>query len=131
MLSVTVNGMTQADSGLERFAAQVVDLRAFWPRFAKGLSDESQRLWPLRRRSGRLLRSLVWAGSRLGRGGIFESSPDRLRVGSDVFYSRFHQFGAKHTPRRPLIHVDEKQHVELLAEWLRSRASASGLEIVG
>ena len=129
MLSVTVKGIPQADTGLQKLSDSVDDLRPFWARLGRTLSDESQRLWPLHRRSGRLRESLRWTGSRLGRGGIFEASRDRLAFGSSVFYSRYHQFGAKHTPRRILININEAAHGELLASWMRERAKAAGLEV--
>ena len=129
MLSVKIEGLGQADTGLRKFAAQVDDLRAFWPRFAKGLADESQRLWPLRRKTGRLRQSLTWRGNRLGRFGIYEPNPDRLRFGSAVFYARYPQTGARKQRKTPLINIDEKQHGEQLAEWLRGRAAAAGLEV--
>ncbi len=129
MLSVKIEGLGQADTGLRKFAAQVDDLRAFWPRFAKGLADESQRLWPLRRKTGRLRQSLTWRGNRLGRFGIYEPDPDRLRFGSAVFYARYPQTGARKQRKTPLINIDEKQHGEQLAEWLRGRAAAAGLEV--
>ena len=128
-MQLTVDGITQADSSLRRFSSQVDDLRPFWRELGRDLADDAQRRWPLRRRTGRLRESLMWAGDRLGRGGISESSPDRLRFGSAIFYSRFHQHGTKRHAARPLIHVDESRHGEQLAEWLRGRADAAGLEV--
>ena len=128
-MQLKVDGIARADSGLRKFAALAEDLTPFWRELGEGLADEAQRRWPLRRRTGRLRRSLQWAGAGLGRGGIFESSPDRLRFGTSVFYGRFFQHGAKHTPRRPIIHVDEAQHADQLDSWLRARAVMSGLEV--
>ena len=130
MLSVKVvnNGITQADRALREFAA-VGDLRPFWAELGRGLADEAQRRWPLRRRTGKLRESLTWGGSGLRAGGIFESDPDRLRFGSAVFYGRFWQFGTKRQRARPLIHVDADQHSDQLAEWLRDRADEAGLEV--
>ena len=34
------------------------------------LADEAQRRWPLRRRTGKLRKSLTWRGNGLGRGGV-------------------------------------------------------------
>ena len=126
-LRIEVHGLP--DRGLKRLADGASDLRPFWRQLGKRLADTAQSRWPLRRRSGKLRKSLVWRGDTLGPRGIFESSPDRLQFGSAVFYGRFHQHGAKHTPRRPLIHVDAKAHSEQLTTWLRDRAAASGLEV--
>ena len=128
-LSVTVNGIAEGDSQLRRFAASVEDLRPFWRELGRGLAETIDARWPLRRHSGRLRRSLAWAGDRLGRGGIFESSPDRLRFGSTLFYGRFAQYGTRRQRATPLIHVDADQHADQLSSWLRARAAASGLEI--
>ena len=129
MLHVKVEGLSKGDRALRRFSAQLADLRPFWRELGEHLADTAQSRWPLRRRTGRLRKSLVWRGDTLGPRGIFESSPDRLQFGSAVFYGRFHQHGAKHTPRRPLIHIDEAQHSEQLTTWLQARAAASGLEV--
>ena len=127
ILHLDVDGLGQADRGLRRFAATVSDLRPFWRELGERLADTAQRRWPLKRRTGKLRRSLTWAGSRLGRGGVFESSPDRLAYGSTVFYGRFHQYGAKNTPRRSLIHVDPAQQTAQLSAWLQERAKKAGL----
>ena len=129
ILRVGVTGLTQADTSLRKFAATILDLRGFWSELGEALSDETQRRWPLRRRSGRLRASLVWAGGRLGRFGVYEASPDRLTFGTTVFYGRFSQVGTKKQPRRPLIHIDESQHAELLTGWLLARAARAGLEV--
>ena len=126
---IDVDGLDTAATALRRFGAGVEDWRPYWRLLGKTLADESQARWPLARRSGRLRRSLVWAGKRLGRGGIYESSPDRLTFGSSIFYSRFSQFGTKRQKARPLIHVDPEQHTEQLSAWLRDRAAAAGLEV--
>ena len=128
-LKIDVDGLRQADAGLRRFGAGVLDLRPFWRLLGETLADEAQRRWPLRKRSGRLRRSLTWAGSRLGRGGIFETAPDRLRFGTAVFYGRFSQFGTKRQQARPIVHIDEAQHAALLRTWLQARATAAGLEV--
>ena len=128
MLKVDVAGREKADTGLRKFSASVEDLRPFWAQLGRGLADAGGR-WPLRRRTGKLRKSLTWAGARLGPHGIFESDPTRLTFGSAVFYSRFHQFGTKRQRARPLIHVDPKQHTAQLATWLRDRAARSGLEV--
>ena len=131
MLKVDVTGREKADTDLRKFSASVEDLRPFWAQLGRGLAETIDARWPLRRRTGRLRRSLTWAGDRLGRGGIFESSPDRLRFGSTLFYARFFQFGTRKQRATPLIHVDEAQHTDQLSSWLRARAAASGLEVVG
>ena len=129
MAGGTHDGIKEADSGLESLASAVLDLRPVWPRFAKGLADTAQARWPLRRKTGRLRQSLTWRGNRLGRFGIYEPDPDRLRFGSAVFYGRFFQYGTKRQRARPLIHIDEPKHADQLAAWLRTRAAAAGLEV--
>ena len=128
-LKVDVTGLTQADTALRKFTATILDLRPFWSQLGETLATESQARWPLKRRSGKLRRSLTWAGSRLGRFGVYETSPDRLTFGTTVFYGRFHQFGAKNVRRRPLIHVDEAQHTAQLSDWLMDRARSAGIEV--
>ena len=122
-MQLKVHGITESDNSLRRFEAASGDLRPFWRELGERLADEAQRRWPLRRRTGRLRKSLQWAGDRLGRGGIFESSPDRLRFGTALFYSRFAQHGTKHQRATPLIHVNPDQHADQLSSWLRARAA--------
>ena len=129
MLRVNVAGLEKADTGLRQFVATVTDLTPFWSELGETLATEAQARWPLKRRSGKLRRSLTWAGDRLGRGGIFQSDPDRLKFGSAVFYGRFAQLGTLQQRATPLIHIDPEQHTEQLSAWLRSRAVASGLEV--
>ena len=128
-MKLDIRGVREADAAVGTFAAAVGDLRPFWRELAERLADEAQRRWPLRRRTGRLRKSLVWHGDRLGKHGVFESSPDRLTFGSAVFYGRFHQHGAKHTPRRPLIHADATDASSRFSAWARDRAAAAGLEV--
>ena len=130
-LKIDVTGLDTADTALRRFGARLLDWRPFWRLLGERLADDAQARWPLKRRTGRLRKSLVWAGSRLGRFGVFESSPDRLQFGSAVFYGRFAQSGTKRQRATPLIHVDPKQHSEQLTTWLQARAAASGLEVDG
>ena len=129
ILKLDVDGLRQADAGLRRFGAGLLDWRPYWRLLGETLADEAQRRWPLKRRSGRLRKSLTWAGSRLGRFGVFETAPDRLRFGSSIFYSRFSQIGTKRQKARALIYIDEAQHTELLRTWLQARATAAGLEV--
>ena len=129
MTRVNLHGAGEADSKLGKFADAVLDWRPFWRELGADLAREAQERWPLRRRTGRLRRSLQWAGNRLGRGGVFESSPDKLTFGSAIFYGRFHQRGSKRTQRRELIHINEPQHAQQLDAWLRKRAEAAGLEV--
>ena len=128
-IRVDVSGLTQADLALGRFAATVENWAPFWAKLAESLSDTAQTRWPLRKRSGRLRKSLVWTGQKLGKGGVFESSPDKLRFGTTVFYSQFSQYGTRNQRARPLIHVDEAQHAEQLTTWLQTRARAAGIEV--
>ena len=67
--------------------------------------------------------------SKLGRGGIFEASPNRLEFGTSLFYGRFAQYGTKKQQATPLINVDEIVIGQRLALWAKSRAAASGLEV--
>ena len=94
-LKITVGGLGSADTGLQKFARTVDDWRGFWRKLGERLADDTQARWPLRRRTGKLRRSLTWAGDRLGRGGIFQSDPDRLKFGTALFYGRFAQHGTK------------------------------------
>ena len=67
---------------LATYSELVSDLRPFWDQLGRALADESQRRWPLKRRTGALRASLTWAGNRLGARGTFESTRDRLVYGS-------------------------------------------------
>ena len=127
--TIHVKGLAEGDKALREFAAGVEDWRPFWRELGEHLADEAQSRWPLRRRTGRLRKSLVWSGQRLGRGGIFESSPNRLEFGTSLFYSRFAQYGTKKQQATPLIHIDEAAISQRLAEWARGRLSAAGLEV--
>ena len=126
---IDVGGLEKADTALRRFARTVDDLRPFWSQLGERLSDEAQRSWPLKRRSGKLRKSLVWRGDKLGPHGIFEADPDRLTFGTAIFYGRFAQTGTKRQRQRTLIHVDAKAHSEQLTTWLRDRAASAGLEV--
>ena len=128
-LRIDVSGLAEGDRALREFAAGVEDWRPFWRELGEHLADEAQSRWPLRRRTGRLRKSLTWAGGRLGPGGIFESSADRLEFGTNVFYSRFAQYGTKRQRQRTLLHVDETAIGQRLGLWAKSRAAASGLEV--
>ena len=89
-----------------RFPQKITDWRPFWSQLGEHLADEARRRWPLKRRTGKLRKSLVWHGDRLGRGGVFEAANDRLRFGTNVFYGRFPQSGTKRQRMTPLIHVE-------------------------
>ena len=128
-MRLDVQGLDRARTSLGTFADDVDDLRPLWPRLAKRLADTAQERWPLRRRTGRLRKSLTWRGNRLGPRGIFESAPDRLTFGSELFYGRYYQHGTTRQVARPLIHIHEAQHTELLGTWLGARADAAGLEV--
>ena len=128
-LRIDATGIETSDRGLRRFAAQILNLQPFWRQLAKHLADEAQRLWPLRRRTGRLRTSLTWASSRLGRGGVFEADPDSLQFGTSIFYGRFSHVGTKHQRARPIIHVDAADVTLKFATWARDRAVASGMEV--
>ena len=128
-VGLDVIGIEKADAGLRALHDAADDLRPFWRELGARLADTAQARWPLRRRTGRLRKSLTWAGNRLGRGGVYEADADRLRFGSAIFYGRFFQHGTTRHAARPLIHVNEAQHGEQLGAWLRARAASSGLEV--
>ena len=128
-MKLDIRGVREADAALGTFADTVEDLTPFWRQLGERLADEAQRRWPLRRRTGKLRQSLTWAGDRLGRDGVYEATPDRLQFGTSIFYGRFAQHGTKRQRARPLVHIDEAQHAEQLAEWLRGRADAAGLDV--
>lgn len=128
-MRIALHGVIAANKGLAALAAGVSDLRPFWRHLGSALGTTIQARWPLRRRTGRLRKSLTWSGDRLGKGGIYEPTPDRLTFGSAVFYGRFFQHGTKRQAAQPLIHIDEAEHAEQLGVWLRARASAAGLEV--
>ena len=127
--TIHVKGLAESDKALREFAAGVENWRPFWLVLGRSLADEAQRRWPLRRRTGKLRRSLVWRGDRLGRGGIFESSRSRLEFGTSVFYGRFAQYGTRKQRARAVIHIDAADIGARLSEWARDRAAASGLEV--
>ena len=127
----TVTRLADADRHLRTFSKKLADLTPFWRELAEHLADEAQRRWPLKRRTGKLRKSLIWQSNRLGRGGIFEADPDRLKFGTAVFYSKFGHFGTKKQARTPLIHVDPADASNRLNAWVKARAEASGLEVNG
>ena len=129
IIDIRATGLHEADQALDALAAAALDLRPFWSELGADLSRTSQERWPLRRLSGRLRRSLTWRGDRLGPRGVFESAPDRLTFGSELFYGKYYQHGTTRQVARPLIHINEAQHTEQLGTWLRARADAAGLEV--
>ena len=129
MPNIAVTRLADADRNLRTFSQKLIDFTPFWRELAEHLADDAQRRWPLRRRTGKLRKSLTWRGERLGKHGIFEATPDRLTFGSAVFYGRFAQSGTKYTPRRPLIHIDETDASTRFAAWARDRAADAGLEV--
>ena len=118
-----------ADRHLRKFARHVENLTPFWRELSEHLADESQRRWPLRRRTGALRTSLTWRGDSLGRGGVYEPTATRLTFGTDLFYARFAQYGTKRQRATPLIRVDADDARKRLSEWMKARAAASGLEV--
>ena len=93
--------LDESRARLEQFARELDDLRPFWRQLGEHLAAKAQQRWPLRRRSGKLRRSLTWAGSRLGKGGIYWPTPDSLTIGSAVFYGAFAHYGTR--PPVPMI----------------------------
>ena len=122
--------LEKVDKILSTYAPIVGDLRPFWELLGRSLSDDSAARWPLRRRSGRLRRSLKWSGDGLGRGGIFKTRPDRLLYGTRIFYAAFSQVGTAHQAKRPLIHVNEDEINGRLSAWASERARAAGFSEV-
>ena len=114
---------------LRTFAKHLETLEPFWRELAKHLADESQRRWPLRRRTGALRKSLTWRGSGLGRGGVYEPTATRLAFGTEKFYARFAQYGTKRQRATPLIRVDEDDARTRLVAWTKARAADAGLEV--
>ena len=127
--TTNVSVTRDADRRLRKFAKHVENLTPFWRELSEHLADESQRRWPLRRRTGALRTSLTWRGSGLGRGGVYEPAATRLTFGTDLFYGRFGQYGTKRQRATPLILVDEDDARTRLSDWMRARAEASGLEV--
>ena len=127
-VSVTPS-LADVDDQLATFSDSIEDLSDFWPTLGENLAAVAQDRWPLRRRSGKLRRSLAWTGRRLGRGGIYKSEPSSLTIGTKVFYGFYSQRGTKHQARRPLVHVDEADVGKRLTEWAKGRAEAAGLEV--
>ena len=129
LVQITADPPLEAvDKTLATYARVLQDLRPYWELLGRDLADDTQRRWPLRRRSGRLRRSLTFAGSRLGRSGIYRSRPDRLVFGTRIFYGAFSQKGTKHQPKRELIHVDPGDIAQRLGAWATERAVRAGLE---
>ena len=114
---------------LDGAARSLRDFSDFWPTLAEAIADKAQSAWPLRRRTGRLRRSLTWAGKRLARGGIYKADRDSLTIGSTVFYARFSHHGTRRQSKRVLLAVDPVDTTERLTEWARARVQASGLEV--
>ena len=121
--------LDESRARLEQFARELDDLRPVWRQLGEHLAAKAQARWPLRRRSGRLRRSLTWSGQRLGRGGIFRSRPDRLTFGTRLFYGSFAQQGTRHQTATPLITVDPPDVAARLDAWAQARAIAAGLEV--
>ena len=127
--TTNVSVTRDADRRLRTFAKHLETLVPFWREFAKHLADEAQRRWPLRRRTGKLRTALTWRRDKLGRGGVYEPTANRLAFGSSLFYSRFSQYGTTRQRTTPLIHVNEDDARTRLSDWMRARAEASGLEV--
>ena len=109
--------LRQVETRLRRFS-DGLDLRPFWRELGETLADEAQRRWPLRRKTGRLRESLRWAGKKLGRGGVFEASPDQARVWErDFLFEIRAAFGTRKQRATPLIHVNEADASTRLGEW--------------
>ena len=127
--NIAVTGLRDADQHLRTFAKHLADLTPFWRELAEHLANDVQQGWPLRRHSGRLRKSLTWARGRLGLGGVFEPTANRLAFGTDLFYARFAQHGTTRQRKTPLIDVDVDDARTRLSDWMRARAEASGLEV--
>ena len=127
--TTNVSVTRDADRRLRKFAKHVENLTPFWATLAEHLADDAQARWPLRRHSGRLRASLTWARGRLGRGGVYSPTANRLAFGTSLFYGRFAQSGTTRQRTTPLIHVDADDARKRLSDWMRARAEASGLEV--
>ena len=115
---------------LDRAARSLRGLGSFWPTLAEAIAGKAQSSWPLRRRSGRLRRSLTWSGKGLGKGGIYAADPDALVIGTGVFYARFSHHGTVNQRRRELLAVDETDTAKRLEKWARDRVQGAGLEVL-
>ena len=108
------------------------DWRPFWSELGEHLADTAQARWPLRRRSGKLRKSLVWSRrQRLGPWrhfrGIRKSARIRERT---VFYSGNSRNTAPNKQQadgRCCIRIDETDIGQRLALWAKSRAAAAGI----
>ena len=128
--TIHVKGLAESDKALREFAAGVSGLATVLARAGRApgrRSPSALAVTPTVPESS--ARSLDVGGDRLGRGGIFESSPNRLEFGTEIFYARFAQHGTKKQRARRVIHVDETDIGQRLALWAKSRAAAAGLEV--
>jgi phage gpG-like protein len=77
--------------------------------------------------TGTLRKSLYWTGSGLGQGGIFEATPTFVRVGTEIPYAKYHQYGTGKMPKRAFMpEPDLAVFGPLLKQWLmKAHASAT------
>ena len=135
-------------SSLKILEDSFVDLRAFWPIWARAWLtrvqenfDTSGRFsggWVRLKsgrashltRTGRLRRSVAWLGGDIGPEGIYDPRSNALTIGSYVPHSGAHQTGERHLPARPILWWDDalSDHFTSTWEhWATARTKAAGL----
>lgn len=69
--------------------------------------------------TGALRKSLLWSGSGLGQGGIFEATPTFVRMGTDIPYGKYHQYGTGKMPKRQFMpDPDLAVFAPLMQQWI-------------
>ena len=102
-----------------------------WKPLADSTVRERERLGyggahPILQRKGELRESLTIRG---GVGNVFEVSPDRLRVGTSLFFAFFHQDGTQKMPARPLVGVSRQRRSAIkqrLVEFVNATVARAG-----
>ena len=107
MLRVKVEGLSEGDRALRHVCGGRRGLASILARAGRAPGRRSASSLAVTPTIRHARTSLTWARGTLGRGGVFESSPNQLTFGTNVFYSRFSQYGTKRQRQRTLIHVDE------------------------
>lgn len=103
-----------------------------WKPLAESTVAERTRLGyggehPILQRTGALRESLATRGAP---GNVFEVAPDRLQVGTSLFFAFFHQGGTKKMPARPIVGVSWQRRsaiVQRLVEFVNSQVKAAAL----
>lgn len=101
---------TEGDYGSTRWAP-------LSPRY-KRWKDEHYPGKPILERTGKLLASLTQRPF-----GVEDLAPSYMRIGTDVFYAKFHQRGTIRMPRRAPVELPEserKEWVRILQRWIQT-----------